>query len=135
VAFCRIDDKKIRLRTNIYHPDLVVVLDPSLPKIVNVVSGLKAEGILVINSKLTCAQLRSDMGFTCRLAAVNATTIAREETGLPITNVAMLGALLKAYAVMAPDALLDPINKRFGRIAEKNIKAFQRALVETELMF
>jgi pyruvate ferredoxin oxidoreductase gamma subunit len=133
VAFCRIDDHKIRLRTNIYHPDLVVVLDSSLPKIVNVTAGLKKDGILIINAKQSCSELRKEMGFACRLAAVNATHIAREATGLPITNVTMLGALLKACEVIPPEALLGPIEKRFGRIAEKNIKAFQSALTETEL--
>jgi pyruvate ferredoxin oxidoreductase gamma subunit len=133
VAFCRIDDKKIRLRTNIYNPDLVVVLDSSLPKIVNVTAGLKKDGILIINAKQSCSELRQTLGFTGRLAAVDATHIAREETGVPITNVTMLGALLKACEVIAPAALPGPIEKRFGRIAEKNIRAFHRALVETEL--
>lgn len=133
VAFCRIDDTKIRLRTNIYHPDLVVVLDSSLPKIVNVTAGLKQDGILVINAQQSCSELRREMGFSGKIAAVNATHITREETGLPITNVAMLGALLRAKEVIAPEALPGPIEHRFGRIAEKNIRAFRRALAETEV--
>ncbi len=135
VAFCRIDDKKIRLRTNIYHPDLVVVLDPSFPKIVNVTAGLKKDGILVINTKQSCSDLRRELDFSGDMAAVDASRIAREETGVAITNVTMLGALLKAREVIAPDALPGPVERRFGRIAGKNIRAFRRALAETELCF
>src|SRR4030066_755338 len=47
VAFCRISDQPIKIRANIYEPDLVVVLDASLLKIVNVAAGLRQEGILI----------------------------------------------------------------------------------------
>lgn len=50
LAFCRISDEPIKIRANIYEPDIVVVLDASLLKIVNVASGLKPEGILVTTS-------------------------------------------------------------------------------------
>ena len=53
--------------------------------------------------------------------------------GLPITNTTMLGSLLKAREVVPLDALLAPLEKRFGRIAEKNIKAFKRAYDETKI--
>src|SRR5512136_555458 len=53
VAFCRISEASIRIRANIYEPDLVVVLDASLLKVVNVAAGLKPDGILVTNTRLT----------------------------------------------------------------------------------
>ena len=134
VAFCRIDDKQIKLRNNINKPNIVLVLDPSLLHIVNVAAGLRQGGIVVINSRFSCEDLRKEFGFTCSIAAVDATTIAREATGLPITNVAMLGALLKACEIFEPDALIGPVNKRFGRIAEKNLIAFHRAFAETSVL-
>jgi 2-oxoacid:acceptor oxidoreductase gamma subunit (pyruvate/2-ketoisovalerate family) len=134
VAFCRIDDKQIKLRTNINQPHIVLVLDPSLLHIVKVATGLRQGGMLVINSRHSCQDLRTEFGFTCSIAAVDATTIAREATGLPITNVAMLGALLKAREIFAPEALIGPVNKRFGRIAEKNLTAFHRAFAETSVL-
>ena len=133
VAFCRISDEPIRLRTNIYNPDLVLVLDPSILRLVKVNAGLKDDGILVTNTKYTGAQIREELGFTQTLATVNATRIAKEELGLPITNTTMLGALLKAREVVPVEALIAPLEKRFGRIAEKNIRAFRRAYAEVEI--
>ena len=64
---------------------------------------------------------------------VDATKIAREELGLPITNTTMLGALLKTREMFPVDALIAPLEKRFGRIAARNINAFKRAYSETEI--
>lgn len=134
VAFCRIDDEPIRLRTNIYNPDLVLVLDPSILRLVNVTGGLKEDGILVTNTRYTGEELKKELGIKHKLATVNATKIAMEELGLPITNTTMLGSLLKANEIVPHESLIDPLKKRFGRIAENNIKAFQRAYAETSVL-
>jgi len=133
VAFCRIDDKPIRLRTNIYNPDMVLVLDPSILRLVNVTGGLKEDGVLVTNTKYSTDEIREELGIKHALATVNATQIAREELGLPITNTTMLGALLKAREVLPHETLIGPLEKRFGRIAAKNIRAFQRAYEEAAI--
>jgi 2-oxoacid:acceptor oxidoreductase gamma subunit (pyruvate/2-ketoisovalerate family) len=133
VAFCRIDNKPIRLRTNIYQPDLVLVLDPSILRLVNVTAGLKKDGVLVTNTKYSCEEIKNELSISHKIATVNANQIAMEELGLPITNTTMLGALLKAHAIYSPDLLIEPLKKRFGRIAEKNIRAFQRAYKETQV--
>ena len=86
VAFCRIDAIPIRIRANIYNPDLVMVLDPSILRLVDVTSGLKDDGILVANTKYSADELRRELGIKHSLATVNATRIALEELGLPITN-------------------------------------------------
>jgi len=130
VAFCRIADEPIRLRTNIYTPDLVLVLDPSILRLVKVGAGLKPDGILITNTKYTGPELRKELGITHTLVTVNATQIATEVLGLPITNTTMLGALLKARAVVPVEGLIAPLEKRFGRIAAKNIAAFRRAYDE-----
>jgi 2-oxoacid:acceptor oxidoreductase gamma subunit (pyruvate/2-ketoisovalerate family) len=133
VAFCRIDDEPIRLRTNIYNPDLVLVMDPSILRLVDVTSGLTADGILVTNTKYSGTEIRNELGIRQSIGTVNATQIAMEEMGLPIPNTTMLGSLLKARSVVNPDSVIEPLKKRFGRIAEKNIRAFQRAFQETQL--
>jgi pyruvate ferredoxin oxidoreductase gamma subunit len=130
VAFCRIADEPIRLRTNIYTPDLVLVLDPSILRLVKVAAGLKPDGILITNTKYSAQELRKELGITHTLVTVNATRIANEVLGLPITNTTMLGALLKAKPVVPVEALIEPLEKRFGRIAAKNIAAFRRAYEE-----
>lgn len=133
VAFCRIDDKPIKIRSAIYQPDLVMVLDPSILRLVNVASGLKENGILVTNTKYSGKEIKKELGIKYALGTVNATQIALEELGLPITNTTMLGALLRAREIVPFDSLINPLKKRFGRIAEKNIKVFTRAYKETEL--
>jgi pyruvate ferredoxin oxidoreductase gamma subunit len=135
VAFFRSDDKQIKVRTEITNPDLVLVLDPSILRIVKVTAGLKDDGILVANTKYTADEIREELDLKCKIAVVNATRIAFEELGIPVTNTTMLGALLKAKPIVNPDSLIGPLQERFGRIAEKNINAFKRAMGETELSF
>lgn len=134
VAFCRIDDKPIKIRANVYEPDIVVVLDASLLKIVNVAAGLKADGILVTTSKDSPEKIKEDLKIKNRLAVVDATKIAMEAIGLPITNTTMLGSLVRASGVVKKESFLPPLKERFGRIAEKNISAFERAYQQTVLV-
>jgi pyruvate ferredoxin oxidoreductase gamma subunit len=133
VAFCRIDDEPIRLRANIVSPDYVLVLDPSILRIVNVTEGLKPDGTLITNTRYSCDEIRKELNVKHRLATVNATHIALETIRLPITNTTMLGALVKASGAVEKDALKGPFENRFGRLAEKNIAACDRAYDETAI--
>ena len=134
VAFCRIDDERIRIRANIYEPDIVVVLDASLLTIVNVAAGLKAEGILVTTSTDSPEKVKEILAIKNRIAVVDAVKIAREILGLPITNTTLLGSLVKASGVVKRESFIVPLRERFGRIAEKNISAFERAYQDTVLI-
>lgn len=133
VAFCRISDQPIKIRSNIYEPDLVVVLDASLLKIVNVAAGLKSEGILITTSKDSPEAVRETLGIENRIAMVDAVKISSEVLGLPITNTTLLGSLIKATGLVNKESFYSPFKERFGRIAEKNISAFERAYQETIL--
>ena len=134
VAFCRISDQPIRIRANIYEPDLAVVLDASLLKIVNVASGLKPNGILITTSKDSPERVKEQLRVSNRLAVVDAVKIATEILALPITNTTMLGSLVKASEVVKKESFVLPLKERFGRIAEKNISAFDRAYQDTVLI-
>jgi len=128
VAFVRIDnDKPIRVRAEIEEPDIVVVLAAELLRVVDVASGLKASGILVLNTPKAAEEIIKEFSFKWTLATVDATSIAREMLGVPIVNTTMIGALLKAAGVIKLESLLEPLKHRFGRLAEKNINAMQRA--------
>ena len=81
------------------NPDIVVVLDPTLLDIVDVSSGLKPRGTLIINSAKTIDQVQKDYGFKGRVAVVDAGKIAMEEMKVPITNTTMLGALIRAAGI------------------------------------
>lgn len=131
IAFLRISDEFIRTRTPIDEPDVVVVLDPGLLRAVDVTSGLKKNGRIIINSRKSPAELKSEFGYGWFLAAVNATLIARETIGMPITNTAMIGALLKVAQVVRPDSVVEQLQERFGARAKGNIEAMNRAYKET----
>ncbi len=134
VAFCRIDDHRIRIRANIYEPDLVVVLDASLLRIVNVAAGLKPKGILITTSPDPPEKVREDLKINNPIAVVDAVKIAREVLGLPITNTTMLGSLVRASGLVHKESFISPLKERFGRIAEKNLLAFDRAYQDTVLI-
>ena len=131
LAFVRVSDEPIRTREKIYQPDIVVVLDPTLLDIVNVAAGLKEDGIVVLNTTKSAEEVRQASGIKGKLALVDATRIALETMGIPITNTTLLGAMLKATNLLPISALEGPLQVRFGRIAGKNIKAFKRAYEET----
>jgi pyruvate ferredoxin oxidoreductase gamma subunit len=134
VAFCRISDQPIRIRANVYEPDIVLVLDSTLLKIVNVAAGMKPNGILVTTSKESPEKVRELLKIKNRLAVVDAIKIAMEILGVPITNTAMFGSLVKASELIKKESFILPLKERFGRIAEKNISAFERAYQETVLI-
>ncbi len=130
-AFVRVSDSRIRTREKVYHPDIVMVLDPSLPALVKVSEGLKEGGIVILNTHLNESDVRKTFNLDCSLALVDANVIAREVLGLPITNTTMLGALIKATGIVGMEALEDALDRRFGRLAAKNKAALKRAFEET----
>ncbi|MDA8123778.1 MAG: 2-oxoacid:acceptor oxidoreductase family protein [Deltaproteobacteria bacterium] len=133
-AFNRVDDKQIKIRSGIYHPDLVVVLDEGLVCLVDVAEGLKETGILLVNTTKGLAELQQDIRFAGKIATVDATGIAWEELGVPITNTTMLGALVKLTGAVQFASLAGPIEERFGRIAPKNQRAAKRAYDEVRII-
>ena len=105
-AFLRMDENPIDIKTQIYEPDAVVVLDPTLLEVVDVTSGLKEGGPIIINSA-------KDPGSFCfsngRVACVDATKIA-VGNGLgtvtsPIVNTAILGAVSAALGNVGIEAI------------------------------
>lgn len=131
VAFLRISDEFIRIRTNIDEPDIVVVIDPRLLSAIDATSGLKKNGKIIVNSRKSPEQLKSEFGFEWPVASVDATKIARETIKLPITNTAMMGALERVTEVVKMDSLIEQLKERFGARAEANIEAMKRAYNET----
>jgi pyruvate ferredoxin oxidoreductase gamma subunit len=99
--------------------------------VVNVTAGLKAGGILVINTRKSFETIEKDFGSNWKLALVDGSHIAREILGVPIVNTTMLGALLKATPVIKMESLMEPLDERFGRLAERNLNAMKRAFEET----
>jgi pyruvate ferredoxin oxidoreductase gamma subunit len=133
MAFVRVSKDPIVTREKVYSPNIVIVLDPTLLKIVNVEAGLQKGGIVIINSAKSEAQIRKETGIKAKLALVDASHIAMETMRVAITNTTMLGALVKATGVVGLKGLHGPIKHRFGPIAERNITACTRAFEETKV--
>lgn len=131
MAFTRVSDEYIWLRTGITEPDVVVVLDPTVMGAVDVAAGLKDDGIIVANTSSAADELLKKYGLGNKLYVVNANKIALEEIGRPITNTTMMGALVKATGLVDLASIEKQIEHRFPAIAEKNIKALRRAYAET----
>ena len=134
LAFNRISDKEpIRVRAEIREPDAVVVLDSGLVSIVNVSSGLKEGGIIIVNTKRSLEDIDTEFGNKSSLAVVDASKIAQELLRVNIVNTTMLGAVVKATGVVKLESLYEPLETRFERLAERNINAMKRAFEETKL--
>jgi len=129
-AFLRVGDEPIRVRSEITEPDVVVVLNPDLLRVVNVTSGLKPKGMLIVNTKKSLAEIKDAYGKDYTVAVVDARKIAIESIGLPITNTTMIGALLKVTGLVKPEDMIGPLQHRFGKVAGKNITAMKRAYEE-----
>lgn len=132
LAFNRISSEEpVRTRAEVEQPDVVVVLDLTLMSIIDVTSGLKEKGVVIINTKKKTGKIRSEFGIKGRLATVDATRIAQEQLGLPIVNTTMIGALIKATGAVKMESMNEPLAKRFGKLAARNFKTMERAYQET----
>lgn len=131
-AFTRVDDKPIREKSQIYTPDCLLVLAPSLEGLPMLFDGLKREGILVMNSvKLPEKILHGNLRI---VGAVNATAIAQEEIGMPATNTCMLGAFAKTTGWVKLASVLAAFEDYFkGKLLERNVRSAERGFGETEV--
>lgn len=132
VAFCRIDDREIRLREPILAPDVLIVQDPTLLHQVDVFQGLKPDGYVLINSRRSFDQL--GLGEVAkqfrheRLTTVPATEIALKHLGRPLPNAVLLGGFAALSGLVSLDAVAHAISDRFsGKVAEGNIAAASEA--------
>lgn len=129
-AFARISDKPIRIRSQIYTPDYVVVLDAALIKQVDVLYGLKDNGGILINTSKHPTEINFRKKIR-KIATVNATEIAIEE-GLgsktaPIVNTAILGAFSRMSGVVGIDSIKESIFEMVPAKREENVRAAEKA--------
>ena len=135
-AFTRIMDEEVLVpRTPILEPDIIVILDPSLLTLPEVLEGVR-EGISVIaNTVKTPEELAETMKLKgVKVVTVDATKIAVETLGRPIVNTAILGALNRILDIYSLDELKKTVLERFpGRVGEANILAVEKAYKEAEV--
>jgi pyruvate ferredoxin oxidoreductase gamma subunit len=135
-AFTRLSVRPITVHSQIEQPDVVLVLDPTLLGTVPVADGLKEDGILLVNTSMSPAQVRQITDFrTGKVCTVDASHIAIEETGRDITNTPMLGAFARATGIFDIEALAEQLRAWFGKkiaaaAVESNVRAMRRAAEE-----
>ncbi len=132
VAFCRIDDREIRLREPILAPDVLIVQDPTLLHQVDVFQGLQPDGFVLINTKRTYQELGlADISGKFRqerLTTVPATEIAMKHIGRPLPNAVLLGGFAALSGLITLDAVAHAIRDKFsGKVADGNVAAATEA--------
>ncbi len=128
VSYCRISDAPIRTREPVLEPDLVIVQDPTLLKVMNPFSGLKRQGYAVVNSKKTFDELgllelisEHPQGH---IITVPATEIAKEHVGRNVPNAVLLGAVSALTGLIRLSSVTAAIRQRFhGQVGEGNVAA------------
>jgi len=125
-AFVRFSDEKIRLRSQVYEPDYIIVQDPTLIGDVDVFMGMEAGGIAIVNTEKPDFDANVPEGV--KVYTIDATTIALEELGVPITNTTLMGAFAAATGEIKLESLEHALRNRFsGSMADKNVRAAERA--------
>ncbi|QJR14197.1 2-oxoacid:acceptor oxidoreductase family protein [Usitatibacter palustris] len=132
MAFCRIDDRVIRLREPVLQPDALIIQDSTLLHQVDLFAGLVPGGFILLNSKrppsaLGLASL-AEREHPFRLFTLPATEIAMKHVGRPVPNAALLGGFAALTGVIQLGSVVAAIREKFPpAIAEKNMAAAMEA--------
>ena len=140
-AYNRITDEHCKVHSNIYTPDYVVVVDETLLKSVDVTSGLKESGALIINSRKTPEEIRPLLnGYSGRVCVVDAEKISMETLGKNFPNTPMLAAVVKVSGVIDRERFIKDMRETFEHkfvhkenLIEGNMKALVKAMEEVKV--
>ena len=132
MAFCRIDNKEIRLREPVMEPDALIIQDPTLLHQVDVFNGLHTNGYILINStrsfeELGLGEFARDFHHY-RLCSVPATELALKHVRRPVPNAALLGGFAAISEVVKIESVEAAIRQKFpGEVGEGNVAAARAA--------
>ncbi len=134
-AFLRISKKPIQIYAQVYAPDVVICIDPTLLDVVNPAEGLKEDGTLVLNTTLSPKEVRSKYGFKGgKVVTVDASAIALEILGRPFYNMPTMAAAVKASGVVKIETVIQEVVERYpGKIGDLNKAAMERAVKEAQI--
>jgi pyruvate ferredoxin oxidoreductase gamma subunit len=131
-AFTRLDDKPIREKTQVYFPDCMVVIDPTLLKINSLFSGLKPNGILIVNSATFNSQADKNMAVA---GVIDATKIAVEEIGRDIPNTCLLGAFAATTQWVKLESIIAILGDYLsGDMLKRNVSSVERGYKEVKVL-
>ncbi len=132
IAFTRFSEETIREKTQIYTPDCLMVIDPTLLGLETLFTGLKPGGILLLNSpKLLDTQLSENLE---RAGIIDATSVALSEIGRNIPNTCLIGALAKTTGWLSLESVIKGMEDYLsGSMLKKNIRNAERGYNEVEV--
>ncbi|MDH4214186.1 MAG: 2-oxoacid:acceptor oxidoreductase family protein [Candidatus Thorarchaeota archaeon] len=134
-AFLRISKAPIQVYAQVYHPDVVVCIDPTLLEVVNPTEGLKPEGTLVLNTSNEPKAIRDKFGFKGgKVVTVDASTIAMEVMGRAFYNMPTMAAAVSATGIVSVDTVIEEVLNRYpGKVGALNKTAIERAVQEAKI--
>ncbi len=132
IAFTRFDEEPIREKTQIYTPDCIMVIDPTLLSLEAVFDGLKPGGVLILNSpKAFTYRPNDNLG---KAGVINATHVALCEIGRDIPNTCLIGALAATTGWLKLESILKGLGDYLeGDMLQKNIRNVERGFREVEI--
>lgn len=125
-AFLRFDSKPVRMRSKVYEPDYIIVVDPTLIEGGKVFSGIKKGGKAILAARETIPQYK-ESGI--EVYSLLAEKIAQDIIGKPFANTVLLGAFAKVTGEVKLDSILRAVKMRFEgkpQVAEKNLQAVRK---------
>ena len=136
-GFTRIADTPIRVHSQVYEPDVVIIMDGTLVGKVDVTRGIKKDSVILANYTGTPKELQDALMTDVQCHTLDANRIAIDEIGKPMVNTVMLGALLKCVDIVPYDQLEDQITNKFtGKLSDKvivkNLSALKRGYKEVQ---
>lgn len=139
-AFNRISVNPIRVHSNIYEPDYVVVVDDTLLKSVDVTSGLKKEGAIVINTTKSIDEIKPQLKeYEGNVYTIDARKISEEALGKYFPNTPMLAAIVKVTQIMPENDFINDMQSSFmhkfakkPEVIDGNMKALKLSLAEVK---
>lgn len=139
-AYNRISNEEIRVHSNIYHPNFVVVVDEGLLESVDVAKGIKPGGAIIVNSTRTPAEVRNEIrDFDGRVYTIDAKKVSVACLGKYFPNTPMLAATVKVSGVMEKDTFLNEMEASFNHkfaskpeVIEGNMNALKMAFEEVQ---
>jgi 2-oxoacid:acceptor oxidoreductase gamma subunit (pyruvate/2-ketoisovalerate family) len=135
-AFLRCDDKPIRDTHQVYDPECVVILDPSLARAEGSVHGLTGDGIFIVNTTMDLSDFYERFERIKVAATVDATGIALSVIGRPISNTCMLGAISRATGWVRLESVISSLAMYFrGEMLKRNEAAARKGYEELSLSF
>ncbi len=138
-AFNRISSQPLRMHCGVTNPEIVVVIDPTLLGLAEILEGLDEKGTIVVNFEGSPQELREMLGFKGgRVVTVDASQISRDILGRVVVNTSMLGALGKVLSEVSMENLLEAVRSQFGEklrpeVIDKNLLCLTKACEEAQI--